>query len=127
MINAIILIFVGGAIGAMTREFLMLGVPDPADGFPMPIFVANILASFLLGLITALHQRRTVSDDVNTLVGTGVMGGLSTFSSFVYGALVIMNASVAGLAIALAYLTVSLVAGYAAVWAGFRLGMRKAA
>jgi len=124
MINAIILVFVGGAIGAMAREFLMLGVPDPSDGFPLPIFVANVVASFLLGLVTGLHQRRAVTDDVNTLVGTGVMGGLSTFSSFVYGAFVVMGASAAGMTVALAYLAASLLLGYAAVWAGYRLGMR---
>ena len=124
MINAIILVFVGGAIGAMAREFLMLGVPDPSDGFPLPIFVANVVASFLLGLVTGLHQRRAVTDDVNTLVGTGVMGGLSTFSSFVYGAFVVMGASAAGMMVALAYLAASLLLGYAAVWAGYRLGMR---
>jgi len=127
MINAIILVFIGGALGALGREFLMLGIPDPSDGFPMPIFVANVVASFLLGLITGLHQRRAVTDDVNTLVGTGVMGGLSTFSSFVYGAVVVMGASAAGMTVALAYLAASLLIGYAAVWAGYRLGLRGAA
>jgi len=127
MINAIILVFIGGALGALGREFLMLGIPDPSDGFPMPIFVANVVASFLLGLITGLHQRRAVTDDVNTLVGTGVMGGLSTFSSFVYGAVVVMGASAAGMTVALAYLVASLLIGYAAVWAGYRLGLRGAA
>jgi len=127
MINAIILVFIGGALGALGREFLMLGIPDLSDGFPMPIFVANVVASFLLGLITGLHQRRAVTDDVNTQVGTGVMGGLSTFSSFVYGAVVVMGASATGMTVALAYLAASLLIGYAAVWAGYRLGLRGAA
>jgi Integral membrane protein possibly involved in chromosome condensation len=49
MLNMIILIFVGGAFGAMCREFVMLSVPRLADGFPMDIFVVNIVAAFLLG------------------------------------------------------------------------------
>lgn len=124
MINLVILVFVGGAIGAMAREFLMLGVPDLADGFPMPILVANVVASFLLGLVTGLHNRKAVSDDVNTMVGTGIMGGLSTFSSFAYGAWVLMNGAPAGAAVAILYVLISLVLGYCAVFAGLKLGAR---
>jgi len=127
MINLVILVFVGGAIGAMAREFLMLGVPDLADGFPLPILAANVVAAFLLGLVTGLHKRRAVSDDVNTMVGTGIMGGLSTFSSFAYGAVVLMTASAAGAAVAILYVIVSLVLGYGAVLAGLKLGARGAA
>lgn len=127
MINIIILVFVGGALGAMGREFLMLGVPEFSDGFPLSILVANIVAAFLLGLVTGLHQRRAVSDDVNTMVGTGIMGGLSTFSSFVYGAFVLMAASTSGAVVAIIYVLVSLVLGYGAVLAGLKLGSRGAA
>jgi len=126
MINLVILVFVGGAIGAMAREFLMLGVPDLSDGFPMAILVANVVAAFLLGLVTGLHKRRAVSDDVNTMVGTGIMGGLSTFSSFVYGAVVLMTASASGAVVAIVYVLVSLVLGYAAVLLGMKLGERGA-
>ena len=126
MVNAIILVIIGGAIGAMAREFLMLGVPHLSDGFPLSIFIANIVASFLLGLATGLHQRRTISDDVNTMVGTGIMGGLSTFSSFVYGSLVVMTASSDGVLVAAVYLLASLVVGYGAVLLGLRIGARGA-
>ncbi|MCX5578740.1 CrcB family protein [Kaistia terrae] len=124
MINLVILVFVGGALGAMAREFLMLGVPDLSDGFPMAILVANVVAAFLLAVVTGLHKRRAVSDDVNTLVGTGIMGGLSTFSSFVYGAVVLMTASASGAAVAILYVLVSLVLGYGAVLLGLKLGER---
>ncbi|MCX5571186.1 CrcB family protein [Kaistia sp. K-TC2] len=127
MINLVILVFVGGAIGAMAREFLMLGVPDLSDGFPMAILVANVVAAFLLGLVTGLHKRRAVSDDVNTMVGTGIMGGLSTFSSFVYGSFVLMSASASAAAVAIVYLLVSLVLGYGAVRLGLKLGQGGAA
>ena len=86
MINLVILVFVGGAFGAMFREFVMLMVPHMADGFPLDIFVANVVASFLLGLSTTLHQRVKLHHHVHTMIGTGIMGGLSTFSSFVWAA-----------------------------------------
>lgn len=124
MMNTIILVFVGGAVGAISREFLMLGVPTLSDGIPMSILVANIIASFLLGLTTSLYQKGTLSQGVNTLVATGIMGGLSTFSSFVYGAYVLMAGSTTGMLSALLYLTLSIVLGYIAVVLGMRLGNR---
>ena len=75
---------VGGGLGAMLREFVMLMVPNPVNGFPLDILVANLLAAVLLGLVTALHRCQTLYDDVNMLLGAGIMGGMSTFSSFVY-------------------------------------------
>jgi hypothetical protein len=75
----------------MLRELIMLVVPNLADSFPLDILVANLVAAFLLGLVTALHRCQVVSDDVNMLLGAGIMGGMSTFSSFVYGSVVLLQ------------------------------------
>ena len=122
MINLVIAVFVGGALGATLREYIMLMVQDPVDGFPLDILAANLVAAFLLGLVAALHSRRIVSDDINALVGTGIMGGLSTFSSFAYGSVVLMAASTASAAVAAAYVAISIVLGYIAVTIGLKLG-----
>lgn len=122
MSRIVILVFVGGAVGAIAREFLMLATPHIADGFPLDILIANVAASFLLGLTAALHGRRIVSDDANTFISTGVMGGLSTFSSFVYGAVVLIGASTHEALVAIAYIVVSLTIGYGAVMLGLKLG-----
>ena len=79
MLNTVILVAVGGAIGAILREFLMLTVGTVWDGFPLDILTANVVALFLLGLAFALHGRKILTDGVYVLVGTGLMGGLSTF------------------------------------------------
>jgi fluoride exporter len=117
-----IVVFVGGAVGSILREFTMLMVPNLADGFPMDILVANLVATFLLALVTALHRRQIVSDKTNMLIGTGIMGGLSTFSSFAYGSVVLMSASTASAIVASVYVVVSLVLGYIAVIVGLKLG-----
>ena len=122
MVNIVILVMVGGALGAMLREFTMLMVPNPVDGFPMDILVANLLAAFLLGLVTALHRRQVLSEDVNMLLGVGIMGGMSTFSSFVYGSVVLMHASIASAVVATVYVVASLVLGYLAIILGEKLG-----
>jgi CrcB protein len=80
------------------------------------------VAAFLLGLVAALHGRRAVSDGVNMLVGTGVAGGLSTFSSFANGAVTLILTSKASAAIASGYLVTSLVLGYIAIILGMKLG-----
>ncbi len=122
MLNTIILVFVGGAIGAMLREFLMLLVGNARDGFPLDILVANLIASLLLGWVTARHTRKAISDDVNTMLGTGIAGGLSTFSSFAYGSFVLMSAPKGDPGLAVLYVVVSIVLGYAAFVAGMKLG-----
>jgi fluoride exporter len=119
-----VLVFIGGAIGAIAREFLMLLVPTLARGFPLDILVANLVAACLLGLIAALHTRKVVSDGAYMLVGTGFTGGLSTFSSFAYASSVLMKASMTSAVVALAYVVSSLLLGYIAVMVGLRLGRR---
>ena len=122
MVNFVILVMVGGGLGAMLREFTMLMVPNPVDGFPLDILVANLLAAFLLGLVTALHRWHVLSDDVYMLLGAGIMGGMSTFSSFVYGSVVLMHASITSAVVASVYVVVSLALGYLAIIVGDKLG-----
>lgn len=127
MINFVMPVFVGAALGAMLREFVMLMVPNLADGFPLDILVANLVAAYLLGVVAALHSRQVVSDDVNMLVGTGLTGGLSTFSSFAYGMAVLTTASTASAVVASAYVAISLVLGNVAVIVGLKLGGQRSA
>ena len=121
---AIPLVFVGGAVGAVARECLMLLVPTLSDGFPLDILVANVAASFLIGLSTGRYHRKVIDDRWHLTVTTGTMGGLSTFSSFAYASSVLMKASMTGALVAAAYLLASLVMGYVAVIAGMKLGKR---
>ncbi|CNI38038.1 fluoride efflux transporter CrcB [Yersinia mollaretii] len=121
MPNLIILVFVGGAFGAMCREFIMLSVPRLADGFPMDIFIANIIAAFLLGLTTSLFKKDKINQYVHLMVGTGIMGGLSTFSSFVFGAVEMMK-NPTGVLVSICYLVASLIVGFIAVELGLMVG-----
>jgi fluoride exporter len=119
-----LLVFVGGGLGAMLREFAMLLVPNPVDGFPLDILVANLVAALLLGLTVVLYRRQVVTDGVNALVATGVTGGLSTFSSFAYGMSVLATASRASAVVAATYVVASLLLGYGSAIAGMKLGER---
>ena len=118
MRNFVALVFLGGGAGAVLRELLMLVIPRLADNFPLDILVANLVASFVLGLVTVLCRRHVVSDGINLMVGTGVAGGLSTSSSFAYGTVVLMSGSAASVVVASAYVLSSLFLGYVAVVCG---------
>ena len=124
MRNFVALVFLGGSVGAVLRELLMLVIPRLADNFPLDILVANLVASFVLGLVTVLCRRHVVSDGINLLVGTGVAGGLSTFSSFAYGTVVLMSGSAASVVVASAYVLSSLFLGYVAVVCGQQVARR---
>lgn len=115
-----IFVFLGGGLGAVTREFCMLLFGPDSSSFPLDIFVANVLACFVLGLVFGFHRSRNVSDEFSLFIATGFTGGMSTFSSFVFGAYSEM-VDPAKLAWSVLYVVSSLVVGFAAAWLGVRL------
>jgi CrcB protein len=118
-----VFVFIGGGFGALTREFLMLLIPQHSGAFPLDIFTANVVAAVCLGAAFELHRLNQVSDEYQLLIGTGFAGGLSTFSSFVYG--ITSEAASPGQAgLAVLYCLSSLIAGYAAIWLGIASGKR---
>ena len=75
-------VFVGGAIGTLARAALSsLSAADPTS-WPWPTFAVNIVGAFLLGYFTTrLLERLPLSSYRRPLLGTGVCGGLTTFST----------------------------------------------
>ena len=74
----------------------------------------NIVAAFLLGyFVTRLQERLPLSSYRRPLLGTGICGGLSTFSTMQVEILKMISAGAWGLAVA--YAAVSIVVGYAAL------------
>ena len=57
MRKVVALVFFRWGAGAVLRELLILVIPRLADDFPLDILVANLVASFLLGLVTGLCRR----------------------------------------------------------------------
>lgn len=122
-----LLIFIGGAIGATGRELFMQLTPVGLAGFPFGVLLANLLACLLLGLAAAVRARGKIGNTLYFFIGTGIMGGLSTFSSFAYGTVVLMSGSMASLVVAVIYVLLSLVLGYLAVQLGNKLGAGRTA
>ncbi|HZC61283.1 MAG TPA: fluoride efflux transporter CrcB [Streptosporangiaceae bacterium] len=107
-------IFVGGALGTLLRAALAEAFPHPATAWPWPTFTVNIVAAFLLGyFVTRLQERLPLSSYRRPLLGTGLCGGLSTFSTMQVEILKMLDAHAWGLAAG--YAAASVAAGYAAV------------
>jgi CrcB protein len=108
-------IFAGGAIGTLTRAGLAEAFPHSATSWPWPTFAVNIVAAFLLGyFVTRLQERLPLSSYRRPLLGTGLCGGLSTFSTMQVEILKMIDAHAWGLTIG--YAAASLTAGYAAIY-----------
>ncbi len=76
-------IFAGGALGAGLRTGLVELTPTRAAGWPWTTFAVNVVGSFLLGYpITRLQERLPVTAYRRPLLGTGLCGALTTFSSY---------------------------------------------
>jgi CrcB protein len=107
-------VFVGGALGTVARATLsMLVVPNPAH-WPWPTFAVNIVGALLLGYFpTRLLERLPLSSYRRPLLGTGLCGGLTTFSTMQVETLRMLEHHHYGLAVG--YTVASLVAGLAAI------------
>lgn len=76
---------IGGAAGSCLRYWvsLVLGPFTLGHGFPWATFTANVLGSLGLGLVFVLAEDRSwFGADLRLLLGTGVMGGFTTYSAF---------------------------------------------
>ena len=108
-------IFAGGALGTLLRAALAEAFPHPATAWPWPTFAVNVMAAFLLGyFVTRLQERLPLSSYRRPLLGTGLCGGLSTFSTMQVEILKMLDAHAWGLA--LGYTAASVAAGYAAIY-----------
>ena len=108
-------IFVGGALGTVSRAMLAnLAPADPAR-WPWPTFAVNIVGAFLLGYFTTrLLERLPLSSYRRPVLGTGLCGGLTTFSTMQVETLRMLEHE--HYRLALGYVTASVVAGFAAVY-----------
>ncbi|PYI38558.1 fluoride efflux transporter CrcB [Arthrobacter psychrolactophilus] len=112
---------VTGGMGAVGR-FLV----DGAIGrrfqttFPWATFSINVSGSFALGLLTALAAGHLVSTEWALILGTGFLGGYTTFSTNSYETLRLLNEKryVASLANALGTLLASVAAAALGFWLG---------
>ncbi|CAL9361930.1 fluoride efflux transporter CrcB [Streptomyces sp. enrichment culture] len=115
-----LLVVVGGMIGAPLRYLTDRAVQSRHDSvLPWGTFAVNVTGCLILGLLTGAAAAGAAGSHTQLLLGTGLCGALTTYSTFSYETLRL--AEDGARAYALANAAVSVVAGLGAAFAGVAL------
>lgn len=119
--NMLLLATAGGAIGAGTRHLVNVGMARAfGTAFPWGTLTVNLVGSLLMGvLVELLVLRYSGSAPMRALLGTGFLGGFTTFSAFSLDIYALIERG--EMLTALAYAVGSVVVGFAALYAGIML------
>ena len=108
---------VGGALGTMSRYAVSGWVVNRFGPSPLGTFTVNIVGAFLIGLILVLTEGRfLVPSDLRVFLTTGFIGGFTTFSTFMFETMGLVETG--SLQRAFVNAGGSLAAGLVAVWLG---------
>lgn len=112
-------VFVGGALGTLVRAALSHLLAVPPGHWPWATFIVNIVGAALLGYIAI---RLPAPGYRRSLLGTGLCGGLTTFSTMQVEVVVMLEHGLHLLAGA--YTVTSIGLGLLVVWLGTALARR---
>ncbi|MYR02022.1 MULTISPECIES: fluoride efflux transporter CrcB [unclassified Streptomyces] len=115
-----LLVVAGAVVGAPARYLTDRAVQSRHDSvFPWGTFVVNVVGSLILGLVTGAVAAGAAGPRLQLLLGTGLCGALTTYSTFSYETLRLTEAG-SGL-YASVNVVAGVVAGLAAAFAGYWL------
>jgi CrcB protein len=117
-----LLISLGGALGCNARYFVSnWAAQHLGTTFPHGTFIINVSGSVFLGLFMAFLQDRSfIHPNYRLFFATGFAGGYTTFSTFMYESLRLLQDG----SVSLGFLNLfgSLIVGLLGVFVGFVLG-----
>jgi CrcB protein len=93
-VERILLVALGGAIGSVLRYLasLLAAVWFGAE-FPFGTLIVNLSGAFIIGLVQELGRETVlIPDTARIFLTTGMMGGLTTYSTFSYETVRLMEA-----------------------------------
>jgi CrcB protein len=118
----VLAVAVGGGAGATARYAAEVAWPTSSGGFPWTILAVNASGSALIGvLLVLITEAWTAHRLLRPLIGTGFLGGFTTFSTFAVETRTLLDGH-AG--VAAAYVVGTVLSVLLAVWlaaAGTRL------
>ena len=130
---SMLVVFVGGCLGTLSRYLVALAIKPIAlppfnwfllGGIPVATFIVNVVGAFLLGLLLSAIARRGAETrrgrTLRLLIGTGFMGGFTTYSSLAVETIGVGSPQNPWFSVGYSVLT--LVVGLAASLAGIALG-----
>ncbi|MCO7219119.1 fluoride efflux transporter CrcB [Klenkia sp. PcliD-1-E] len=120
-----LVVALGGALGALARWGVSLGLPHTPGSWPWATVTVNLTGCLAIGVLLAVLLARFPDHPwLRPFLATGVLGGYTTFSAFAVDAVHLVDAG--RWLVAVAYVLVSTVGGLAAVVAGLLVGRRAA-
>lgn len=119
--DALAAVALGGAVGSLGRWAVAEALPHSPADLPWSTVLVNLsgalLLGLLLGLLTGPRPRHHL---LRPLLGTGLLGGWTTFSTAMLDAHALADAG--RVLVAACYLLGSVLLGLVATWAGLRAG-----
>lgn len=116
-----VLVALAGGAGAAAR-FVVDGIvrARTRGDYPLGTMVVNVTGSLLLGVLTGLGLAHLASDQVVLVVGTGLLGGYTTFSTASVETVRLLQAGryAASLVASLGMLVATVAAAGAGLWLG---------
>ena len=118
----IVALAAAGAAGTLLRAgCTTVAVKLFGPAFPWGTLAANLVGSFAFGAVYALTRSRAITPEQETVLLVGLLGGFTSYSSFAFQSVSMLESGRG--AAALAYMAVTNVLGLVAVWAGIRCGL----
>lgn len=128
----LVLVFVGGGIGSVLRYStgMLIGRLTPTGAetphwlsmYPAATLLVNLIGCGLIGLVWGLLGKPEEGNEMmRVALVVGVLGGFTTFSSFGWETLDLMNQGRVGTA--MVYVMISVCVGVFAAWSGHAVGL----
>ena len=118
--NKVLLVFIGGGIGAATRYGMtLLAGKWFGSGFPWGTLIVNLGGCLMIGIILGLAEKSNlVEPSLRLFFVTGFLGGLTTFSSYAMESILALRIS---MTMSLANIAANNLLGLALVVAGLKM------
>ena len=116
--KAILFVGLGGAIGSICRYLVQIGVTKIITlTFPLGTFIVNITGCFIIGILYGLVLKQPwFTVEWRLFLITGICGGYTTFSSFSYESVSLVNNG--NYLYFILYVGLSVMIGLLATWGG---------
>ncbi len=119
IMKSVILLGCGGFIGTILRYAVQLGVNKYSfTSFPLATFLVNIVGCLLIGILYGLATRyEWLNQELQLFLITGLCGGFTTFSTFSYENILLLQKG--NYLVFFGYLFLSISLGFTLTWLGF--------